>query len=191
MPSQTAVHAAEPRDFPEIAKLIRVAYSKREYCSREEANEQYLIDNNEFALVVKIDDVVIGTMLVTYDCGELPCDELFEKETEAVRAVSKKVAYYGSFAVEPNFWQSEMSIGFMLIGEAINMAIKDGVDAGICIVNPRHVRFYRALGFKIVGKTDNMPRLKKAPAVMLAITGKKARDLLFRCNSLTNKIQSH
>lgn len=187
--SHVTVCTAEICDFSRIACLKSDAYSVRGYCSQEGAKEQYL-KNNEFALVAKSDDEIVGTMTVTYDDdGRLPCDEWFPDETARVREMSRQVAYYGKFAVEPDLWQSALSIGFSLIGEAIARASADGIDAGICIVHPRHVRFYEALGFEVVGRQDNMPGLEKAPAVMLAIAGKSAQDLLARFASKKNYAQ--
>jgi len=177
------LRTAENCDLPKITNLKASAYSVRGYCSQEGAKEQYLTHKNEFALVARIDEEIVGTMTVTYDRGKLPCDEWFPDETISVRKVSRKVAYYGKLAVEPDLWQSALSIGFALIGEAIARASADGIDAGICIVHPRHVRFYKALGFEEVGQRDNMPGLEKAPAVMLVIAGEAVQYLLVRFKS--------
>ncbi|MEK7060371.1 MAG: GNAT family N-acetyltransferase [Patescibacteria group bacterium] len=181
---QITVRTAEIRDFPKIACLKRDAYSVRGYCSQGRAKEQYLIQKGEFALVAtRTDEEILGTMTVSYDDGGLPCDEWFPNETARVRDMSRKVAYYGTFAVKPGMWRS--SIGLALIRKAIARAGTDGIDAGICIVNPRHVAFYGTLGFKEVGRRGSMPGLDKAPAVMLAITGEAAQNLLLRSASGT------
>lgn len=183
--SSFTVRAAESGDLLEIPELKLGAYSARGYCSREGASEQYLVLNeNEFALVAVTEtDEVVGSMVVTKDRGKIYADEVFEKETAEVRKTSRQIAYYGTFAVPKKFWRFGNSIGEALIREAIARAIVDSVDAGICIVNPRHVKFYIDLGFTKVATCDNMPGLIKAPAVMMVITGESGQDLLARFKS--------
>ncbi|MDE2021649.1 MAG: GNAT family N-acetyltransferase [Patescibacteria group bacterium] len=134
--------------------------------------------------MAEIDGEAVGTMSVVYDDGKLPTDELFSVETSRVRDTSTQLAYYGTFAVKAGMWRSGTnSIGLALIHEAVRRAKLDGVDAAIIIVHPRHVSFYKALGFEEVARRDDMPGLEKAPAVMLVITGKAAQDLFERCTT--------
>ncbi|MHB1163518.1 MAG: GNAT family N-acetyltransferase [Minisyncoccota bacterium] len=175
--SQITVRIAQPSDLPKIMEIKADAYSVRGYCSHSGANEQYL--KNKFALVAEIGTNIVGTMSVMYDQETIPSDEVFPTETNAVRKVSKRVAYYGIFAVKAEMWKSGIrSIGIALIYEAITRARTDKVDAAIILVHPRHVRLYKALGFKMVGYKDEMPGLGKFPVVMLVLTGKKFQDLI-------------
>ena len=183
--SSITVHIAQSSDLPKIMEIKTDAYSVRGYCSHTGANEQYL--KNRFALVAKVDNEIIGTMSVMYDQETIPPDEVFPDETARVRSVSKRVAYYGTFAVKTGMWRSgTRSIGIALIREAITRAKADGVDAAIILVHPRHVRLYRALGFEIVGSKDEMPGLGKFPVVMLISMGKAWQELLAKNTDVFN-----
>lgn len=177
---QISVRAATPSDFQDIERLRVDAYNVRGYCSQSRVTEQCFLEN-QFALVAEIDGEAVGTMSVTYDRGEIPTDSVFPAETSSVRGLSKKIAYYGSFAVRVGMWRSGTNaIGQALIREAIMRTSAEGADAAIIVVNPRHVLFYQKLGLKEMARQDNMPGIEKAPAVMLAATGEDFKNLLAR-----------
>jgi len=152
------------------------AYGAREYCSQTRA-EQYL-KTDGFALVAEKEEEIVGTMLVTYDEGEIPADEVFPVEVSRIRDSFRQIAYYSNFAIKAGMWYSGIrrSIGIALIREAIVRARADGIKAAIIIINPRHIKFYKALGFEKVAARDNMPGLggdvgsRKIPAVLMVAT---------------------
>lgn len=183
--SKITIRAAESGDLLEIPELKLGAYKAVGYYHQDVETEEYLVlKENEYAIVAATKtDEVVGSMIITYDRGELYSDTIdeFIEETKKVRKISRQIAYYGTFAVPPELWRC--GIGLALIKAAIGRAIDDGADAGICIVNPDHERFYVDLGFKRVASCANMPGLINAPGSMMVIVGEAAQDLIIRYKS--------
>jgi N-acetylglutamate synthase-like GNAT family acetyltransferase len=178
--SQITVRTAHRQDLTKILEIMSGAYSARGYCSHSRA-EQYL-DNNKFALVAEKNQEIVGTMLVTYDEGNIPADEDFAEEMRNIRRGATKIAYYGSFAVKVGMWKlGILSIGLALVREAIARALDDGIETAVIVVNPRHQEFYAALGFVEIARREEMPGLGvegKVPGVLMTVTRETFRDVL-------------
>lgn len=172
--SPVTVRTARRQDACKILEIMSGAYGARGYCSQSGA-EQYLDDNKyAYALVAEKNGDIVGTMLVTYDEGNIPVDEYFPKEMRTMRSTATRMAYYGSFAVKAGMWRIGIfSIGLSLICEAIRRANEDEIEAAIIIVNPRHVSFYESLGFEAIARREEMPGLGlegKVPGVLMVVT---------------------
>lgn len=176
--SPVTVRTARRHDLTKIMAIKSSAYSARRYCSQSGA-EQYL-EKNKYALVAEKEQEIVGTMLVTYDEGNIPVDEYFPEEMRAVRSTATRIAYYGSFAVKAGMWRLGIfSIGLSLICEAIRKANEDGIEAAIIIVNPRHVQFYESLGFKAIARREEISGLGlegKVPGVLMVVTRQTFRE---------------
>ena len=177
--SQIVVRDALPSEISDVSRLVFASYGERGYCSVACATEteQYFdqkISSYE-TLVVQKENRILGTMRITLDKGKLPVDQEFPDQMAVVRKQGSKVAYYSKFAVDQEYWGSK-EIGIALILEAIRRWKQDAVDKAVMIVHPRHVHFYRLLGFKVVGDSVCAPGLEKAPAVMMVLEKFNFRD---------------
>lgn len=181
------VRAAELADLETVEQLVKDAFDVRGYNPKTGAIEQNL--KNDKALVLLAETAqkeAVGTMSILLDTGHLPTDQAFPGETAHLRNTSRQIAYLGSFGVPKKYWGAGMlSIGLALIREMIAWAASsdDRADTAVIVVNPRHVRFYRALGFEPVANRDNMPGLEKAPAVMMVLDSLGIQTLLARAAS--------
>jgi len=178
--SQIIVRTAHSKDLESILGIMSCAYSARGYCSHSRA-EQYL-EHNKFALVAEKNQEIVGTMLVTYDEGNIPADEDFPDEMKKIRDAATRIAYYGSFAVKASMWElCIFSIGCSLVREAISRALEDWIETAVIVVNPRHQEFYEALGFVEIARREEMPGLGiegKVPGVLMTVTRETLRDVL-------------
>ena len=177
---QVIVRNALPSEISDISRLLFAAYGERGYCSVASATgtEQYFDTPPslfEGILVAQNKNKIVGTIKITIDSGSLPIDEEFPAEMAAVRNGACKIAYYSRFAVDRDCWSSK-EVSAALIAEAICRWKQNGIDAAIMIVHPRHVRFYKLLGFKVIGRSDCAPGLEKAPAVLMVLEKSDVRD---------------
>jgi GNAT superfamily N-acetyltransferase len=89
--------------------------------------------------------IPIGTLMCSVDSGWLPIDVLFPEHMKDIRRTCPRIGYLGKFAVLPTLCGKR--IGLRLIHIARSWCIAHGVTHVVAIVAPRHVTFYKAIGF--------------------------------------------
>lgn len=123
-------------------------------------------DGMGFMLIAKEESFVVGTLTVEFDFGRLQVSDLFPEAINELKATRKRMAYFGSFAIHRNYQ------GIPVLGAMFRRlsTFLQGVEIGVCVVNPCHVNTYTRMGFSVRGTKDNMPKLQNAKAVLLVTT---------------------
>ena len=124
---------------------------------------------NRFTLTAVEDDVVIGTITVSFDtAAQLGADEAFGPEVAALRAQGRKVCEFTKLAIDPVVGTKRVLATLFHVAFIVAHRIR-GFDMLIIEVNPRHVRYYeRMLGLQVL-TGERMNKSVNAPAVLLGV----------------------
>ena len=123
---------------------------------------------NRFTLTAVEDDVVIGTITVSFDSAavRLGADEAFASEVASLRAQGRKVCEFTKLAIDPVVGTKRVLATLFHVAYIVAHRIR-GFDMLIIEVNPRHVRYYeRMLGCQVLAD-ERMNKAVNAPAVLL------------------------
>jgi hypothetical protein len=122
---------------------------------------------HRFTLTAVEDDVVIGTITVSFDhAGRLGADEAFAPEVNKLRAEGRRVCEFTKLAIDPVVGTKRVLATLFHVAYIVAHRIR-GFDMLIMEVNPRHVRYYeRMLGCQILAG-ERMNKSVNAPAVLL------------------------
>ncbi len=124
---------------------------------------------NRFTLTAVEDDVVIGTITVSFDSpARLGADEAFASEVGHLRAQGRKICEFTKLAIDPVVGTKRVLATLFHVAYIVAHRIR-GFDMLIIEVNPRHVRYYeRMLGCDVLAD-ERMNKAVNAPAVLLGV----------------------
>ena len=124
---------------------------------------------NRFTLTAVEDEVVIGTISVSFDSpSRLGADEAFAPEVAALRGDGRRICEFTKLAIDPAVGTKRVLATLFHVAYIVANRIR-GFDMLIIEVNPRHVRYYeRMLGCRVLAD-ERMNRSVNAPAVLLGV----------------------
>lgn len=122
---------------------------------------------HRFTLTAVEDDVVIGTITVSFDGAQrLGADEAFGPELAALRADGRRICEFTKLAIDPVSGTKRVLATLFHVAYIVAHRIR-GYDMLVMEVNPRHVRYYeRMLGARVLA-SERINKSVNAPAVML------------------------
>lgn len=125
---------------------------------------------NAITLVASDNDRALGTISIGFDSpAGLLAETLYGDEVRKLRAAGAKVCEFTKLAVDRNEQSRELLAMLFHIAYMYARRLHGYTDL-LIEVNPRHVRFYRAmLGFEVMGAERVCPRVN-APAVLLRLS---------------------
>ncbi len=127
---------------------------------------------NRFTLTAVEDDVVIGTITVSFDSpgspGSLGADEAFAPEVGKLRNDGRRICEFTKLAIDPVVGTKRVLATLFHVAYIVAHRIR-GFDMLLIEVNPRHVRYYeRMLGCEILAG-ERINKSVNAPAVLLGV----------------------
>ncbi|HWH81858.1 MAG TPA: long-chain N-acyl amino acid synthase [Burkholderiaceae bacterium] len=125
-------------------------------------------------------DDIIGTITIGFDSDDgLHVDELFARETHAIRREGRRVCEFTKLAMD-SVVQSKRVLASLFHVSYIFAHRMMGLDDLLIEVNPRHVRYYqRMLGFEVLCAPRHNPRVN-APAVLMRLRFTHAHEQIDR-----------
>ncbi|MCD6681431.1 MAG: N-acetyltransferase [Burkholderiaceae bacterium] len=144
--------------------LIQKMYGWRGY-----AVSPLSADKRPITIVASDGAQALATISIGFDSQEkLLADELYGPELDSLRAGGARLCEFTRLAVDRN--EQSREVLAMMFHVAYMYARRFANCTDLLIeVNPRHVRFYRAmLGFEAIGEERTCPRVN-APAVLLRL----------------------
>lgn len=117
-------------------------------------------------IVAKKFGIVIGTVCVERNPVHLSIYDIFPTEMNALLSSNESFIYLRSFAVAPAYTCTRLSL--RMLRHTWSMVKEQGIDIGVCVVHPDHVRFYERFGFTQIAQSV-MTGLDHAPAALLVI----------------------
>ena len=146
--------------------LINRMYASRGYRVTPLPNEQL---PTRITFTASEHDETIGTITIGFDSDHgLHVDELFGRETDAIRREGRRVCEFTKLAMD-SVVQSKRVLASLFHVSYIFAHRMMGLDDLLIEVNPRHVRYYqRMLGFEALGAPRHNPRVN-APAVLMRL----------------------
>jgi hypothetical protein len=125
-------------------------------------------------------DETIGTITVGFDSANgLHVDELFEVETEQIRAQGRRLCEFTKLAMDSVVKSKRVLASLFHVAYIFAHRIM-GIDDLVIEVNPRHVRYYeRMLGFEAIGEPRHNGRVN-APAVLMRLRFSHAHEQIDR-----------
>jgi predicted N-acetyltransferase YhbS len=93
-------------------------------------------------------------------------DKIFPDEFSGLRNSGKKFVYLGQFAVSASYTCTRLSL--RMLREVWSVAKSQGIDKGVCVVHPGHLKTYLRFGFTEIARST-IPELDHAPAALLVI----------------------
>ncbi len=152
--------------------------------------------------ILQYQDCVIGTVSLVED-GEkgVPMDDLYTKEINILRHRGSKIAEVSQFAIRkdahieyssPDKKRPASYLSVPLLKLTVHYALRQGVDTFCIAVNPKHVMFYKFLGFEQFGEEKSYVSVNGAPAVALVLDLEKitCRDSKLREHLVWSEIFS-
>lgn len=144
--------------------LIQKMYGWRGYAVSPLSRER-----SPITIVASDAERALGTISIGFDSSQkLLADQLYGPELDALRARGASLCEFTRLAIDRN--ERSRDVLAMMFHIAYMYARRFARCTDLLIeVNPRHVRFYRAmLGFEVVGEERACPRVN-APAVLLRL----------------------
>jgi len=122
---------------------------------------------HRFTLTAVEDDVVIGTITVSFDNpARLGADQAFAVEVGALRTAGRKLCEFTKLAIDPVVGTKRVLATLFHVAYIVAHRIR-GFDMLVMEVNPRHVRYYeRMLGCRVLA-AERINKSVNAPAVLL------------------------
>jgi len=135
---------------------------------------------NRVTLVASDGDHALATISIGFDSTDgLLVDDLYHDEIQSLRADKARICEFTKLAVDRNEQSREVLAMMFHIAYMYARRLHRCTDL-LIEVNPRHVRFYRAmLGFEVLGPERSCPRVN-APAVLLRLRLEHAQEQLAR-----------
>ncbi len=136
--------------------------------------------HDRITLVASDDEHALATITVGFDHGaRLAAEELYPQTVEQLRAQGARLCEFTRLAVDNDQQSREVLAMIFHIAYMYASRLNDRTDV-LIEVNPRHVRFYRAmLGFEVAGEQRICPRVD-APAVLLRLKLRYAQEQIAR-----------
>jgi len=155
MEAYTYSKALTQRERTEAVALITLVFKRAGYISDETEQSSLstrVLRGEAATFLAKKGDLLCGTLSV-FDDGPLgvPLEDIFAPEISELRNAGKKLAEVGQFAVYDPRNDVTMPVG---INPALGLfklvfayAKANKIDTLCITVNPKHERFYHAMGF--------------------------------------------
>lgn len=180
----TAKLADSKNDIDEAIGLITRVYARSGYVHKDtgEASgiSEHLYSPATRTFTIRMGDLLLGTLSVIADSAEgLPMQVIFSDELNALRREGKRIAEVGQFAIDKELLAEaqkrhsrdpiDRAIALSLFKLALHYGVRKEFDLFCIAVNPKHVAFYRWMGFETFGATKTYPSVENAPAVPMKI----------------------
>lgn len=151
----------------EAQKLTHKAYAKMGYAPTGNATAQKA-EPPSYTIVARAGSTIVGTLTLGLDTASagLKADEIFSDMLARYRTASRDLCEITKFAIAPD--APSRSIQREMFKYALELALHCGRDVAVIEVNPRHVSFYKKLGFEALPETRHNQRVD-APAVLQAL----------------------
>ncbi len=116
-------------------------------------------------------NVPLATVSTVYDSSKgLPCDEVYHQEINALRKKGYTLAEVTRLAIDSNPAQARVLLLELFNNMYLFTRHVRGCRHLVVEVHPRHVGYYRRLlMFEAVGPQRSCPRVKGAPAILMAL----------------------
>ncbi len=122
---------------------------------------------HRFTLTAVEDEVVIGTITVSFDGTQrLGADDAFSPELDVLRSQGRRICEFTKLAIDPVSGTKRVLATLFHVAYIVAHRIRN-YDMLVMEVNPRHVRYYeRMLGAKVLAG-ERINTSVNAPAVLL------------------------
>ena len=155
----------------DVFNLIHNVYALEGYTTSFDDFMSYKDRRTTFTLAQN--EKLIGTLSLIECTGEetLPLSSLYQDELGQLLTKYKKVYEVGSFAMDKqafkNSFSKESLQGTRMLFKAILDEAKSvGADILVIVINPKHLTFYKLMGFQEFGEQKFYP-VVHAPAIPL------------------------
>lgn len=169
----------------EVFELIHNIYSQEGYTTSFDDYMSYKSRRTTFTLI--LDEKLSGTLSLIECTGEetLPLSSLYRDELKELLVKYKKIYEVGSFAMDKqafkNSFSKESLLGTRMLFKAVLDEAKSvKADLLVIVINPRHLTFYKLMGFQEFGDQKFYP-VVHAPAIplYLDLTSNSLRSSFF------------
>jgi hypothetical protein len=185
--------AKTKKEIAEAKELVYRSYEKMGYVSQIEELEsisKYLDQPQSITLVASSKNGLLGTISLVQNTSEgLPIDQIFKNEVDQIRQNGANLAEACQLAVKKDLpLKLTAGLTMQLLSHLIFTADYSKLDKIVFAVNPKHTKFYKILGCKLIGKEKVYPSVNGAPAQALELDMKNlptksnvfSRDILFK-----------
>ena len=157
--------------------LINRMYAARGYRTTPLASSQ---QPTRITFTATEHEETIGTITVGFEsAGSLHVDELFDPETEHLRAQGRRLCEFTKLAMDSVVKSKRVLASLFHVAYIFAHRIV-GIDDLVIEVNPRHVRYYeRMLGFETIGEPRHNARVD-AQAVLMRLRFSHAHEQIER-----------
>ncbi len=150
----------------DIYKIQGYQFSKQDFLKCNELRTLFTLHTNKDK-----DGDLIGTISLMKDKGgqSLPLSSIYLDEIEDLRQVYTSIYEVGNFVIDSRkinnrFSQESLLASRLLFKEVYQEAINMEVELLVMVINPKHLSFYKLIGFKEFGPTKLYPSVN-APAI--------------------------
>jgi hypothetical protein len=148
----------------DIYEIEGYQFQKQDFLKYNDMRTLFTLHKNE---------ELLGTISMLKDVGgmSLPLSSLYQDEVEALRQVYREIYEVGNFVIDSrkvlNRFSQESLLGSrLLFKEVYEEAKRIKAELLVIVINPKHLSFYKLIGFKEFGTTKFYPFVN-APAVPL------------------------
>ena len=159
----------------ECFRLVKKEYIRSGYTFQVKEKNNFF-ENTEVFYAFNGNNISATISVVIDSFVGLPLDKIFKEKIEGYRKAQKKIAEVVMFATDANIVTNSKGLkttALRLISWVLQYSIKSGIDYLCITVNPKHVRFYKFIGFD---GNENEIRIHPgahAPAVFLNVNIKE------------------
>lgn len=190
----------ESSEKERAAMIVDKKYRKEGYITEGEPKRHgiasYLTEENSEIIGIFADKVMYGTLSLAFDGGDgLPMDSIYKDEIDIFRLKKHKIGEVVQFALDQDIAKEHLSLleapvaAVPLFGYLLSYAKKNEFDYLCISVNPKHVSFYKLLGFEQFGDLKHYASVD-APAVALALKMENVTSDTFGNNAITKMIKT-
>jgi len=173
----------QKKDVKITTNLIVRLYEDSGYISEQDKESQarFIEDivSSPQTIVVGafLDSNTVGNICIINDSDKgVPLDSLFKDELGTIRNRGMSIVEIGQFVVDHKTLsrQTAKNVSLMLMKIVMHVTLDKGIDT-ICIgVNPKHVSFYKHIGFKELSLPKDYEQVNGAPCVPMYLNIKLA-----------------
>jgi hypothetical protein len=111
--------------------------------------------------------------------NEIPIMEVFEKELKNSIGYENSFLEPNKFVVEPSFQRrGGIQARFLLLGTAVEEAVRRNSSSIVVAVRPEHIRFYQMFGGKLASEAKSYPHLKFETVLMVCTDVIRCREFI-------------
>ncbi len=179
------------KGLQQAADLVQFEYEKDGYVKVLEKDERvpiskYNKESSSFTFLAKNEELVLGTVSLVCD-GKfgIPLDSIFAQEMQLLRAKGKKCAEISQLAIRRdavdllglNQRKIQMLLLLPLFKLVFYCAKACEIDTLCITINPKHDKFYLALGFEPLGEEKTYEAVGGAPALLRKLELDRASEM--------------